>query len=58
LILHAAIWTIWKERNDMIFNDSVTDAHEIFDSIMVLSWYWSLNRLKLEFYALWVVLES
>jgi len=36
----------------MIFNDSVTDAHEIFDSIMVLSWYWSLNRLKLEFYAL------
>lgn len=36
-----------KERNDKIFNDCVNDVDEIFDSIKVLYWYWSLNRLKI-----------
>jgi hypothetical protein len=33
--------------NDRIFNDCVEDVDEIFYSIKVLSWYWSLNILNI-----------
>jgi len=35
LVWHATIWVIWEASNDRIFNNKV------------LSWYWSINRLKI-----------
>lgn len=46
LIWHAVIWVIWKERNDRIFNDRAKGVGELFDNVQVLSWKWSLSRLK------------
>ena len=47
LIWHATIWLIWKARNDKIFNDKVYEVMNIVDEIKVLSWRWSLARLKI-----------
>lgn len=46
LIWHAAIWSIWKARNDRIFNNVVTDVEELLESVKVLSWRWFLGRLN------------
>jgi len=47
LIWHAAIWSIWKARNDRIFNNVDIDVEELLESIKVLSWRWCLGRLNL-----------
>lgn len=49
MIRHATIWAIWKERNDRMFNGVSKEVEEIVvvDAIKVLSWIWSLNRLKI-----------
>lgn len=46
MIWHAVLWTIWKTRNDRIFNSIVKDHGEIVDDIKVLSWNWAITRLK------------
>lgn len=46
MIWQAAIWAIWKARNDCIFNDGVTRWDEVVDEIKVLSWRWLLGRFK------------
>jgi hypothetical protein len=38
MVWHAVLWTIWKARNDRIFNNLVKDYGEIVDEIKVLSW--------------------
>lgn len=45
LIWHAAIWSIWKARNDIIFNNAVLDFEALLESIKVLWWRWCLGRL-------------
>lgn len=47
LIWHAAIWVIWKMRNDKIFNDKEKEVMELVEEIKVLSWRWCLTRLKI-----------
>lgn len=47
IIWHAAIWVIWKARNDRFFNIKVLEVEEMIDKTMVVSWYWSLSRLKI-----------
>lgn len=47
MIWHAVLWTIWKARNDRIFNTLVKDFGEIVDEIKMLSWNWAISRLKL-----------
>jgi hypothetical protein len=47
LIWHSSIWAIWKARNRAIFADGFFISNEIVDNIKVLSWKWSLSRLKL-----------
>lgn len=46
LIWHAAIWSIWRVRNDHIFKDLIGRVVELVVAIKVLSWRWMLSRLK------------
>jgi hypothetical protein len=48
LIWHAAIWSIWKARNNAIFANKVVDPLDLLEEIKVVSWKWSLARLKLK----------
>jgi hypothetical protein len=47
MIWHATIWSIWKARNSAIFATGTFLPKVIIDDIKVLSWKWSLVRLKL-----------
>ncbi|AES71124.1 hypothetical protein MTR_3g070320 [Medicago truncatula] len=46
MIWHAAIWVLWKARNNCIFNNEVTRWVEVVDEIKVLSWRWLLGRFQ------------
>jgi hypothetical protein len=46
LIWHAAVWSIWRARNDRIFNDLSCGVAELVEAIKVLSWRWTLNLLQ------------
>jgi len=55
----SVVWSIWKHRNRVIFNQAKIDAEEIFKLAQVQSWVWmkhkkgKLNSLFLsEFYLL------
>jgi len=48
VVWHAVVWVVWKARNNMIFNDKVFEVEELVDQIKVLSWHWSLARLRIE----------
>jgi len=43
------IWNavVWRVRNDHIFYNKVSGVEEMVDRVKVLSWQWSLNRLKI-----------
>jgi hypothetical protein len=47
MIWHATIWSIWKARNSVIFANGVLDPSALVDEGKVISWKWSLARLKL-----------
>jgi len=47
--LKHGFWMIWKTRNDAIFNNGIFEVGEVVGNIKVLSWIWSLNRLKIGF---------
>jgi len=44
VIWQAAIWLIWKARNNCIFNDKVIRVDEIVEEIKLVSWKWLLGR--------------
>jgi hypothetical protein len=46
MIWQAAIWVIWRARNERIFNAVETQWEEVVDEIKVLSWRWLLGRFK------------
>jgi hypothetical protein len=46
-VWNVMIWMIWKVRNGIIFNNVVVDVVELVESIKLLSWCWSMNRLKI-----------
>ena len=48
MIWQAAIWVMWKARNDTIFNAVVTRWDEVVDEIKVLSWKWLLGIRKVQ----------
>jgi hypothetical protein len=45
LIWHTFIWTIWRMRNNRIFNNGVIDVEEAVESIKRISWQWFIGRL-------------
>jgi hypothetical protein len=47
LIWHASLWSMWRARNNSMFADGSFSPMEIVDNIKVVSWKWSLSRLKL-----------
>lgn len=47
LVWHAALWDMWKARNECIFNDGVIRGGELVEEIKVLSWQWSFPSLKI-----------
>jgi len=46
MIWHAAVWSIWRARNDRIFNYTIAEVEEIVEAVKVLSWRWTLSHLK------------
>jgi hypothetical protein len=46
LIWHASLWSIWKARNCAIFATGIFSPRAIVEEIKVVSWKWSLVRLK------------
>jgi hypothetical protein len=46
MICHANLWSIWKARNNTIFANDSFNSKEVVEEIKVLSWKWSLARLK------------
>jgi mannosylglycoprotein endo-beta-mannosidase len=46
LVWHTALWVIWCARNKRIFKGEVRNATDIVEEIKVLSWKWSVDRLK------------
>jgi hypothetical protein len=47
MIWHASLWSIWKARNCAIFATGIFSPRAIVEEIKVVSWKWSLARLKL-----------
>jgi hypothetical protein len=47
LVWHTVIWSIWRARNNFIFNNVVTAPLDLVEEIKVLSWRWSADRLKI-----------
>jgi hypothetical protein len=45
LIWHAAVWVLWKVRNDRIFNNKLISVEEVVELIKVTAWRWFLGRL-------------
>ncbi|RHN76018.1 hypothetical protein MtrunA17_Chr2g0327491 [Medicago truncatula] len=41
------MWVIRKARNECLFNEGVIRCAELVEEIKVLSWRWSLTRLKI-----------
>ncbi|XP_058764618.1 uncharacterized protein LOC131638082 [Vicia villosa] len=50
----ASCWSIWKQRNDIPFNNAVGDIEEIVHSIKMYSWWWldlgTKHRVYCNFY--------
>jgi len=46
LIWHTTIWMIWNARKNVIFNEEAFRVDEIVEEIKMVSWRWSLARLK------------
>jgi hypothetical protein len=47
LVWHTVIWSIWRARNDVIFNGISKEPLELVEEIKVLSWKWSVDCLKI-----------
>jgi hypothetical protein len=45
IIWHALVWTIWKTRNNRIFNNGAVDNEEMLETVKRLSWQWFIGRL-------------
>jgi hypothetical protein len=46
-IWHTVVWSLWGARNNEIFNNIKVDPWTIVEDIKVLSWKWSVDRLKI-----------
>lgn len=44
-IWHAVIWTIWLERNDVIFNNNKPDLIRMLDLVKCRSWSWTSSAV-------------
>ena len=42
------MWSIWKERNDRIFQGKRRRSIEVVESIKMTSYFWFKNRARLK----------
>jgi hypothetical protein len=47
LVWHTVVWSLWRARNNDIFKGVKMEAMDIVEDIKVLSWKWSVDRLKI-----------
>ncbi|CAJ2654329.1 unnamed protein product [Trifolium pratense] len=45
IVWRAAIWVIWRSRNDMIFNNVAGVVEDAVGLIQRLSWQWFVNNM-------------
>ncbi|GAU47008.1 hypothetical protein TSUD_244370 [Trifolium subterraneum] len=45
-IWNAVVWSLWRQRNAVIFDNGTRDDAEVIDGIKVLSWKWWLSQSK------------
>ncbi|XP_022019238.1 uncharacterized protein LOC110919272 [Helianthus annuus] len=45
-IMYTAMWVLWNERNDRIFNNKPRREKEVFENIKFLSFFWIRNRSR------------
>jgi hypothetical protein len=45
-VWHAVVWSIWKARNDLIFNEKVPVLEDMFQGIILYSWKWLCVKKK------------
>jgi hypothetical protein len=46
-VWHTVIWSLWRARNNVIFNSSTLDPQGIVEEVKVLSWKWSADCLRI-----------
>jgi len=46
LVWHAVVWSIWRAKNDKIFNNNTGEVDDLVEAVKVLSWRWWLSRLN------------
>jgi len=47
LVWHTAISVIWHARNSKIFKNVTCGVDDMVEEVKVISWKWSLTRLKI-----------
>ncbi|PNY12961.1 pantothenate synthetase [Trifolium pratense] len=47
LVWHTMLWVMWKSRNNHIFHNVLKNPIEIVDEIKMLTWKWSVEKLKI-----------
>ncbi|KAL9254744.1 hypothetical protein AKJ16_DCAP17661 [Drosera capensis] len=40
VVIFTVIWSIWNERNDMVFSDKASRWSELKEIILVRVWFW------------------
>jgi len=45
LIWFSCVWTIWKERNNPIFNHTTLELHQLLDKVKLLSFTWLTTEM-------------
>jgi hypothetical protein len=45
MIWYAYIWTLWRMRNNRIFNNGIIYAEDAVETIKRLSWQWFIGRM-------------
>ncbi|CAJ2663797.1 unnamed protein product [Trifolium pratense] len=47
LVWHSVLWILWRARNNKVFNNIAVEPVDIIDEVKVISWKWSVERLKI-----------
>jgi hypothetical protein len=46
MIWCAVIWSVWRHRNRIIFDNRTVDRDSLVDDVQIASWRWWLGRTK------------